>query len=157
MEVAVFDYKAMSYMEVTTEEKGQIQNQRFRRNPTMNRTRNKSGFTMIEVVVAMAIFSATFLALAAGAGSVMRANATSYHSTIATSLAQDKVEELKARNESIIISAGPVTDNVGGVNFTRTWTVTPNTPVAGTKQVDVTITWQNYGPHVMTVSSAVMQ
>ncbi len=118
---------------------------------------NKRGFTMIEVLVAMGIFSVTFLALAAGAGSVMRANNSSYHSTIATSLAQDKMEELKARNGSIIISEGPVTDNVGGVDFTRAWTVTPNSPVVGTKQVDVTVTWQDYTPHVLTISSAVMQ
>ncbi len=118
---------------------------------------NKCGFTLIEVLVAMGIFSVTFLALAAGAGSVMRANHTSYHSTIATSLAQDKMEELKSRNGSVIVSAGPVTDNVGGIDFTRTWTVTPNSPVVGTKQVDVTVTWQDYTPHGLMVSSAVMQ
>ena len=118
---------------------------------------NKCGFTLIEVLVAMGIFSFTFLALAAGAGSVMRANETSYNSTIATSLAQDKVEELKARNASVLISEGPVTDNVGGIDFTRAWTVTPNSPVVGTKQVDVTVTWQDYTPHVLTISSAVLQ
>ncbi len=118
---------------------------------------NKCGFTLIEVLVAMGIFSITFLALAAGAGSVMRANETSYNSTIATSLAQDKVEELKARNGSVLISEGPVTDYVGGIEFTRAWTVTPNSPVVGTKQVDVTVTWQDYTPHVLTISSAVLQ
>ncbi|HEX9880479.1 MAG TPA: prepilin-type N-terminal cleavage/methylation domain-containing protein [Candidatus Binatia bacterium] len=130
-------------------------------NEAHHRSRNSitqsQGFTLVEVLVAMGIFSVTFLALAAGAGSVMRSNNTSMNSTIATNLAQDKVEELKAMTGSNIVTAGPVTDNVGGVDFTRTWTVTPNSPVPGVKQVDVTVSWSDYSGHVLTVSSAVMQ
>ena len=121
-----------------------------------SKTKNQ-GFTLIEVLVAMAIFSVTFLALAAGAGSVMRSNHTSLNSTIATNLAQDKVEELRAMTESNIVSAGPVTDTVNGVTFTRTWTVTPNSPVPGVKQFDVTVSWGDHTGHALTVSSAVMQ
>ena len=62
----------------------------------VGRSVGRGGFTLIEILVAMSIFSVSFLALAAAASSVMRANQTSYASTIATNLAQDKLEELMA-------------------------------------------------------------
>ncbi len=56
----------------------------------------QGGFTLIEILIAMTIFSTSFLALAAGATTVMKSNHSSYNDTIATTLAQDKLEELMA-------------------------------------------------------------
>lgn len=115
------------------------------------------GFTMIEVLVSMAIFAIAVLGLAVGATSIMRANQTSYFSTVATNLAQDKLEELKAKTPANITSGGPVPTTVSGVTFTRTWTVTPNSPIAGVNQIDVTVIWTDYTSHSLTISSAVQQ
>jgi len=60
------------------------------------RRRPQGGFTLIEILIAMTIFSTSFLALAAGATTVMKSNHSSYNNTIATNLAQDKLEELMA-------------------------------------------------------------
>ncbi len=46
----------------------------------------QGGFTLIEILMAMTIFSTSFLALAAGATTVMKSNHSSYNSTIATNL-----------------------------------------------------------------------
>ena len=103
----------------------------------------------------MTIFSIAVLGLAIGASSVMRANQTSYFSTIAVNLGQDKLEELKA-NPSSLASGGPVTDTVDGVVFTRNWTVTPGTPAPGVSQIDVQTDWTDYIAHSVTISSAVL-
>jgi Tfp pilus assembly protein PilV len=105
----------------------------------------------------MSIFSVSFLALAAAASSVMRANQTSYASTIATNLAQDKLEELMATTSANIVTGGPVTDTNAGMTFTRNWTVSPNSPVAGVTQIDVKVDWTDYTDHSLTVTSAVYQ
>ena len=83
------------------------------------------------------------------------ANQTSYFSTIAVSLAQDKLEELKA-NPASLGNGGPVTDTTDGVVFTRNWTVTPNSPVAGVSRVDVQVDWTDYITHTVSISSAVL-
>lgn len=124
------------------------------------RRTSHGGFTLIEILVAMVIFAIATLGLAMGVASIMRANQTSYFTTIATSLAQDKLEELKANPASIASCATncdnpvPIFDNV---TFTRTWVVTEDTPVAGVKQIEVTVTWTNYTDHSLTMSSAVKE
>jgi len=124
----------------------------------MNRSRaigfNQSGFTLIEVLVAISIFTVAILGVAMSTQSVIRANQENYLTTIATNLAQDKMEELKA-NPASLASGGPITDVFSGVTFTRTWTVTPDLPVDAVTQIDVTVIWTAYGNRTITVSSAV--
>lgn len=119
-----------------------------------------TGFTLIEVLVAICIFAIAVLGLAIGATSVMRANQTSLYSTMATNWAQDKLEELKAKTPSTITACSsncdtpPKTSN--NVTFTRTWTVTANcNSVTGLTCINVTVSWTDYTSHSLTVSSAV--
>jgi prepilin-type N-terminal cleavage/methylation domain-containing protein len=60
--------------------------------------RRNGGFSLVEVLISMTIFAIAVLGLAIGAGSVMRANQTSYFSTIAVNLGQDKLEETSWRS-----------------------------------------------------------
>lgn len=115
---------------------------------------NQSGFTFIEVLVAISIFTIAILGVAMSTQSVIRANQENYFTTIATNLAQDKMEELKA-NPASLASGGPITDVFSGVTFTRTWTVTPDFSVDAVTQIDVTVIWTAYGNRTITVSSAV--
>lgn len=121
--------------------------------------RRHGGFTLIEVLISMTIFSIAILGLAIGAGSVMRANQTSYFSTIAISLAQDKLEELKA-NPATRTSCSTNCDSTlpthDRVAFTRTWVVTDGSPVPGVSRVDVQVDWTDYMPHTVSISSAVL-
>lgn len=116
-----------------------------------------SGFTLIEVLVAMAIFSIAVLGLAVGATTVMRSNKTSYFNTIGTNLAQDKMEELKAKTASSIASGSDTPSAVYGVSFSRSWTVTADQPTKGVNKIDVTVTWTDYKQNNLTISSAVKQ
>jgi type IV pilus assembly protein PilV len=113
-----------------------------------------SGFTVIEVLVSLSILAVAILGIAVSATSIMRANQTSHFTTIASDLAQDKLEEITA-NPSTIASGGPITDVVDGVTFTRSWTVTSNTPISGMKQIVVTVSWTDYIAKTITVSSAI--
>ena len=118
------------------------------------RAEKQNGFTLIEVLVAMGIFAVAILGVAISATSVIRANQSSYSTTIAINLAQDKLEELKALPASLA-SGGPITDTINGETFSRSWNVTSDSPITGMKRIDVTVTWTDYGSHTMTLSSAV--
>ena len=121
--------------------------------------RHHRGFTLIEVLISMTIFSVAILGLAIGASSVMRANQTSYFSTIAISLVQDKLEELKANPGSLAPCSTNCDSTVpthDGVAFTRTWVVTDGSPVTGVSRVDVQVEWTDYIAHTVSISSAVL-
>lgn len=120
-----------------------------------------TGFTLIEVLVAMAIFAIAVLGLAIGTTSVMRANQTGLYTTIATNLAQDKLEELKAKPAAQITTTGSPENNISvsgvPVSFNRSWAVTSNSPATGVKRIDVTVTWTDYMSRTVTISSAVKE
>ena len=119
-----------------------------------------AGFTLIEILVAMAVFAIASLGLAIGVTSVIRANQRSYLASIATNLAQDKLEELKARPASVgtcmtdCETPKPKTD---GVEFTRTWEVWPATPTTGVKRIDVTVQWTDHTTHNVAISSVMQE
>ncbi len=113
----------------------------------------QGGFTLIEILLAMVIFSISFLGLAAGATTVMKSNHSSYNNTVATNLAQDKLEVLRAKNVADIAGDND-TKKVGGVTFTRTWT-TDDVDVAGLRKIKVGISWNDQRAHSLTISSAV--
>ena len=128
------------------------------------RCKTSAGFTLIEILVAMSIFSVAVLGLAVGATSVMRANQTSYFNTIATNIAQDKLEELKGMTVAALPSC-PSYTTTGcsdtktslGLTFSRSWQIIANSPTSGVNRLDVKIDWTDYTSHSLTVSSAVKQ
>ncbi len=123
--------------------------------------RGIAGFTLIEVLAAMVVFAIASLGLAVGVASVIRSNQRSYLASVATNLAQDKLEELKALPASV----GPCTANncddpkpkTDGVEFTRTWEVWPATPTPGVKRIDVTVQWSDHTSHNVKVSGAMRE
>lgn len=125
-----------------------------------SRSKGLSGFTLIEIFVAMAVFAIASLGLAMGVTSVMRSNQRSYLVSIATNLAQDKLEELKARPASLATcnidceDPAPATD---GVEFTRTWEVFIDDPTPGVTRIDVTVEWSSHTTHSVTISSAIQE
>ncbi len=123
--------------------------------------RGIAGFTLIEVLAAMAVFAIASLGLAVGVASVIRSNQRSYLASVATNLAQDKLEELKAKSPANVTPCTENCDNpkpkTNGVEFTRTWQVVNNSPVAGVKQIDVTVQWSDHTSHNVKVSGAMRE
>ena len=132
----------------------------------------KSGFTMIEVMLAMLILSVALLGVARISVSVVRGNAFSSNFTTATALAQEKLEKLSnlafddaslndanAENNSTAgllssattdfqetqVDVNGVASMPGGI-FTRTWNVWDRTDLsnpATRKDIAVIVSWQD--------------
>jgi len=121
------------------------------------RLRSAAGFTLIEVLVAVTIFAVSMMGLAAGVISITRANKTALFHTMATSLAQEKLEQLKATSVAFVSSCPSnceVAPTYLGVTFTRYWTVDLNQPQPGLKKITVNVRWTDYSQHTITVISA---
>jgi len=122
------------------------------------RLNSRAGFTLIEVLVAISIFAFGMLGLAAGAISITRANKTAQFHTMATALAQEKLEQLKATSAGFVVTCNSSCETaptyLGVSSFTRKWDVLDNTPQAGLKQIAVTIQWTDYIQHEIVVISA---
>ncbi len=122
------------------------------------------GFTLIEILVAITVFTVAVLGLAIGATTVVRNNQISYFTTVANNLAQDKLEELKAKTVASLPSCASYstsgcsdTSSSTGLTFTRSWQLISGQPAAGLTEIDVQVTWTDYTSHTLTVSSAVKQ
>ena len=122
---------------------------------------NAGGFTLIEVLIAMAIFVIGFLAVGSMQIAAVKGNATARIRTEASILAADVIEQLMKSpydstavqgpyNESDPLSAGfhpGATSNnwfSDGIYDVR-WEILGNTPVTDTKTVAVTVRWQKRG------------
>lgn len=109
-----------------------------------------AGFSLLETLVALAVFSIASVALTSGVTTSIRANHTSEHLTQATILAQDKLEALLASAPTF--ATGSDAPRAG---FTRTWTITDDTPSIGVSQIVVSVSWTDYSPHTITVMTVV--
>ncbi|MGQ0714203.1 MAG: type IV pilus modification PilV family protein [Gemmatimonadaceae bacterium] len=99
----------------------------------------RSGFTIMELIVAIVILSIGILGLAASSGIVMRMIGGGTHQTVAASVAQTRFETLRA------LSCGRITSgSASNRNVQEVWSVTPVGPVAAPRAMDVrlSITYQ---------------
>lgn len=101
----------------------------------MRKFLNDKGFTLIEIMIAMFILVVGLLGVAGVATTVINGNVFSKGLTTATTLAQDKMEELKNTKYSNIASGSDTQESI----YTRTWTSTSDSPATGMKTIDVTV------------------
>lgn len=129
---------------------------------TVSGLRNSKGFTLVEVMVAIAILSIALLGLVSVTVMVIKSNSFSKEMTKATTLANDKMEDLKKSSYSGLVSGtdtktDPSTDT-SRLIYTKTWTVTQNSPIVGTKTIDITVQWNSQGTsHNVTVRNIIAQ
>src|SRR5262245_474149 len=107
------------------------------------------GFTLSEVLIAMAVLSIGLLGLSAMTLAMGKSLTFSKQQTIATTLAQDKIEAVKHTHYAQVVPANypPEAYNTipGYPQFSRTVVVHTDSPLADTKTVTVTTTWQPPG------------
>ncbi|HEX2975016.1 MAG TPA: type IV pilus modification protein PilV [Bacteroidales bacterium] len=108
----------------------------------------KRGFTLIEVLIAMFILVVALLGLLSLSTMVIKGNSFSKTTTMATTLAKDKLEDIKNKSYDNIVSAtdyatsnGVVSTTSTGAYYTRTCTVTPDSPAANMKSISVQVAW----------------
>ena len=111
--------------------------------------KRESGFTMIELLVAMFILTTALLAISSMVYSVMNATSLSKENGTATALMQDKMENLKHKVVSSLAS-GNDTITLGNMNYLRQWSVASS---ANTRTITVTVTWTNRGPHTVRMTT----
>ena len=127
----------------------------------------KNGFTLIEVLIAIAVFSIGILAVASLQLANTKNNTTANIMTQATMLARAQIEQLK--NEDITTSPdltvgnhndpnNPIDENgaAGGI-YTRTWTVSslPSPPFNEAREVEVTVNWNRLGQNRSVVMTTI--
>lgn len=99
------------------------------------RREGPQGFTMMETLVALSLFTVVLLGTLAGVGTVIRANSQGGKTARAMLLAQEKMEQLRVGGYGALASGS---DAVG--SFSRSWTVVAG-PLADTRRVDIAVTW----------------
>jgi Tfp pilus assembly protein PilV len=107
---------------------------------------SEKGIGLIEVIIAMLIFAVGIMAAIRTLPDSNTATTRARNLTHATNLAQEKIEELMALPYfSADLSAGNHNDPQNPLEFhyTRTWNVTDDTPIAGMKNVTVTVTYES--------------
>ena len=100
------------------------------------------GFSLIEVMIAITFLGIGLLAIGqlvpAGMAGITQARVR----TNAVQAAQVRMDDLKSEDfAAAALTAGTYTETVG--DYTLTWTILDNTPVPGSKRINLTASWQN--------------
>jgi prepilin-type N-terminal cleavage/methylation domain-containing protein len=104
------------------------------------------GFSLIEVLVAMVIFSIASLALSQLMVSSTKLVSENGLASEAITLAQETLEDLRTvRFTNMTNGSASVVSEKGGATFNVVWTVTNNSPETGMNRVVVTVTWNHQG------------
>ena len=102
---------------------------------TRRKLNGEGGFTLIEVLIAMAILTIGLLAVATMQVSAIHGNKTGNEISRATFLAQDKLEELKTSTNT---TGEPGGSDQTGI-FNRSWQIGPSG--TNSRSVTVTVSW----------------
>jgi Tfp pilus assembly protein PilV len=115
---------------------------------------NAAGFTFIEVLQALSLSAIGLLALSSLTMGTIHANAKARRLTTAATLAQAKMETLRNLAYGAIVEGADQVSE-GGVTYSRAWSVCTNCPIAGTKEVTLTVQWSDQGAPAITLETVI--
>jgi Tfp pilus assembly protein PilV len=110
----------------------------------IERVRSEHGSSFIEVLAAVAVFAVVVIGLSPALLNTRKMAELSKNQSVATTLAEDKVEQIRTLSTVASGSDGPFNDDgtTGGI-FSRSWTVTANSPTTGISRVEVVVSWRD--------------
>jgi len=122
-------------------------NRTFRQNP-VDTKKGSQGFTLIELLIAIVILSVGLLGMAALAVGIINGNKMSNDLTTATTLAQDKMEDVRRLGYSgVSATTATVTENYNSITgyaaYKRVTVTTVDSPAVGMKTMTVTTYWKS--------------
>jgi type IV pilus assembly protein PilV len=129
-----------------------VRNDSKTRDNTIDLLKDKGGFTLIELLIAMLILMIGLIAIAGMISTAMLGNASAKWSTAATTLAEEKMEELKSRGFSGLTNTNgwdsdpdnPIT-LTGAGRFERQWRITTPQNMTDIRLVEVKVNWRDRG------------
>ena len=114
---------------------------------------HRDGFSLIEVMVALAILAFGVLGATAGQLMAMKLSTTSRHNVFAMQLAEAQMETLQAMSAADVKALGSANDpdnpldpdpnDAAPMAFTRSWTITPDSPETNVITITVDVDWVN--------------
>jgi prepilin-type N-terminal cleavage/methylation domain-containing protein len=123
----------------------------------MKRLLRQPGFSLPEVLVAVAMFGIMGAAISSVILLNVRTNRISRETTAASSVAQSKIEGFRASNATPSTVGSPDTVTLPGENtvYTRSWTVSTTGLPAGVYLITVNVTWREPQPEAVQLTSYV--
>ena len=130
--------------------------------PMPDKWRDRRGFTLIEVMIAIFILVVALSGLIGVTVMAIKGNDFSKKMTTATTLAKDRMEQVKnLPYDSPYLNAGTTyyylnaEGTATGSYFTRKLTVTDATPAANMKTIEVEVSWSWGGTRRVTLRTIV--
>ena len=112
------------------------------------------GFTLFEVLQAMAIASIGLLALSTLTMATISANAKARRMTTAATLGEAKMEALRnTPYDDLADGADELAQ--AGTSYSRSWSVCTSCPIDGAKQVALTVRWDDRGTQALTLETVI--
>ena len=125
--------------------------------PLKNKLFNNKGFTLIEVVIAMAVIAIGMFSIMGLIITATKGNSHSEKVTTATTLAQDKMEQIKGLGFNNANNAQGVEEygSINGYNgYRRVTTISIDTPMDNMVTGAVTVSWTP-GAHSITLTTSI--
>jgi prepilin-type N-terminal cleavage/methylation domain-containing protein len=120
----------------------------------MNFQKKSGGFTLLEILIALIIFSVGILALTSLTVTATRTGSYGGRMTEAVTFAQDKLEELNANSWEKIVSGADQKTGPTGINYTRNWKVLEK-ETRNLKTVSITIEWNDPVGHSLSLFTVI--
>lgn len=121
----------------------------------------QGGFTLIEVVVSLAILAVGMVGLSVVSPLAVQGVGASGSVTKAVGLCQQKLGDITVLGyDDPLLEAGAAhadTLNPIGGTYHRTWVVTEDTPIAGCKLIEVTVSWRGAREQRVSLSTVISQ
>jgi len=115
---------------------------------------DQRGMTVLEVLQTMTLLAVGLLGLTSLTLGTIHGNSEASRLTSAAVAAQDKIEELRAAGFDQLAEG---TDDIifTGVPYARSWSVCSDCPIAGAKELAVTVSWGGAATDAVTMRTIV--